>query len=99
MGSTWPLASPDSPAGHKVGGLTYFVPDKADAVGVFDAATRLYTQVDAGQQLQLLDVRFGAISVLNSSKSTWHVIGMHGSLPSECTAPCFQSCHDGLGYW
>ena len=30
----------------QVGSLTYFVPDMADAVGVFEAATREYTQVD-----------------------------------------------------
>ena len=36
-----------SAVGSQVGGLTYFVPDKADAIGVFEAATREYTQVDA----------------------------------------------------
>ena len=30
----------------QVGSLTYFVPDMADAVGVFEAATREYAQVD-----------------------------------------------------
>ena len=30
----------------QVGSLTYFVPDMADAVGDFEAATREYAQVD-----------------------------------------------------
>lgn len=33
----------------QVGSLTYFVPDMADAVGVFEAATREYAQVDTGR--------------------------------------------------
>ena len=46
------VGSPDSMTVHdpiQVGSLTYFVPDMADAVGVFDAATREYTQVETWQ--------------------------------------------------